>query len=141
MLEAKAFRERIFQRLPALANEGRCRVPNQRFWDFYHDEKEMFCKACIGVRKVDDDWLIIAYDFVDHDLKSDQEQNEMLARHQSECFECDHPCALERTRMKNGYPRYYFYCQNCQRRKSSALPHKLVDHLIASGREVFDHLK
>lgn len=127
--EAKRFRQRIFERHPALKEHGECPAPNQRFWDFYHEQKQAFWDACIGVRNTDAGWMIVAYDLVDRQAEADREIQEMLARHQSECRNCQTPCVIEKHIMRNGYPNYRFFCKSCRERTSSSLPHTLVDYL------------
>lgn len=45
------FREKIFRRVPELRKHGEVRIPNQRFWDFYHANKDMFYQACLSPHK------------------------------------------------------------------------------------------
>jgi len=137
--EAEAFRNRLFQRLPALESEGHCRVPNQRFWDHYKANKDLYYDACIGVRKVEGVWLIVVYDLVDHEAEAEREIQEMLSRHESECGQCQSLCVIEKHIMRNGYPCYRFFCESCVRRTSGLLPHALVDYLWQyEGREILD---
>ncbi len=136
--EAQRFRDNLFQRLPKLESDGECRVPNIRFWDHYKANKHLYHDACIGVRELEDGWWIIAYDFVDRKAEAEREIREMLSRHRAVCSGCYQTCEIERSVMKNGYPRYNFYCRRCSCRMSGALPHKLVNHLLAQGQEVFD---
>jgi len=137
---AQVFRDRIFRRLPVLADEGRCRVPNSRFWDFYRANKPLFYDACIGVRKFEDGaWFIVAYDFVDREAAQIREIDEMLSRHNPNCRKCGKPCVIERALMMDDRIFYRFFCEECRTRTGGLLPHVLVKYLWGEeGVEIID---
>lgn len=136
---AKQFRQRIFERLPVLADEGKCGIPNRRFWEFYREKKKEFFEACIGVQKKDDGWIIVAYDFVDHEAAAARELQNMLARHSSACSKCNAPCVIEKKLMRNGYPCYRYFCESCWKGDGGLLPHTLVYYLHThQGVEILD---
>ena len=136
--QAQAFREMIFKRLPELVSQGKCSVPNQRFWNFYREKKELFFDACIGVRKIDSGWRIIAYEFVDRHAAEEREIQEMFSRHNSKCHKCGEACLIQRLMMCNGHLCYRFFCESCWDWRSSHLPHKLVDYLSERGTAILD---
>lgn len=127
---AQDFRDRIFKRLPQLMEKGECRVPNQRFWDFYHPNKSLFYAACIGVRKTEDDWIIVAHEFVDREAERQREIEAMLRKHPTLCKGCFQPNAIERSFMQNQRVLYRYFCKRCSRFNSAALPHKLVTYCL-----------
>ena len=140
--EATAFRNRLFRRLPALATEGHCRVPNWRFWDHYKANRDLYYNACVGVQKLDDGWHIIAYEFKDMAFEEHRAINEMLQRHSVDCSHCGQQNEIERSFMKDARVLYMFYCRDCSSRNSTALPHKLVNHCIDTlAIAVFDRKK
>ena len=137
---AQAFRAMIFKRLPLLETKGECRIPNQKFWDYYAEHKFLFYDACIGVRKIDSGWRIIAYEFVDRHAAEEKEIQEMLSRHNSKCHKCGEACLIQRSIMRNGHLCYRFFCESCWDWRSSHLPHKLVDYLSEGGRQILNRL-
>ena len=74
-------REMLFNRLPELRDIGMVCVPNQRFWDFYRANKEMFTLACISVFKKEHEWVIVAHEYVDREEAQAQKIQTMLNRH------------------------------------------------------------
>ena len=130
MFTAALLREKMFARLPMLATTGACPVPNQRFWDFYHDNITQFLEACIGVRKTETgQWLIVAYPFEDPETKAQRLIDEMLTKHPIGCPTCRTGSEIERFVMKNGAIQFKYFCLACDTKRGGALPHPLVDYL------------
>ena len=129
--DAQTFRDKIFSRLPELKTRAKCSVPNQRFWDFYREQKARFHEACLGVRKgPTGDWRIVAYPFEYPEVRRERQIKEMLSRHPVKCGECGESLAIiERSIMRDGRKQFRYWCSVCQSRKGGALPHALVDFL------------
>lgn len=130
-MKAVALREKILERLPDLKSKGQCRVPNQRFWDFYNARKDELHAACIGVRKNDKngDWMVVAYPYEDVTEKYTREIEGMKARLILFCPQCGSPPhKILETRQRNNSISFYLRC--CDVNLSTPLKHKLVDHLV-----------
>ena len=127
---AAQLREKMFARLPVLGTEGACPVPNQRFWDFYRENRTHLEDACIGVRKTEtDQWLIVAYPFEDPQAKEQRLIDEMLTKHPVVCPTCCTDSEIERHVMTNGAIQFKYFCVMCYSKRGGALPHYLVDYL------------
>ena len=136
-IEPQVFREKIFKRLPKLQSLGFSEIPNQKFWDFYKENKELFHKACIIVQKSEDGWQIIAKDFVDTEIEYLKKIGDMLKQHRESmhCKKCrKHITTIEKHIMKNNTILYRFLCTRCKKFKrypqsGGALPHELAKYL------------
>ena len=139
--DAQTFRDKILSRLPELATQAECPVPNRRFWDFYREQKSLFHDACLGVRKGEDGvWRIVAYPFEYPEVRRERQIKEMLSRHPLYCCDCGEPLAMiERSIMRDGREQFRYWCSVCRYRKGGALPHDLVDFLSKEQDfEIFD---
>ena len=135
--QALEFRNKILSRLPSLKTDGQCDIPNQRFWDYYRKNKDMFFAACIYVRKDDDRWQIYAGDFRDREQEARQEIETWIQKYTSECRECHQKCDIEHSLTKSNIHRYRFLCRSCGNTESSGLPHKYVEYCVSQGFRVF----
>ena len=132
------FREKIFKRLPELEKSGETRIPNQKFWDFYHVNKKLFYRACISVVKREDEWRIVAHKFVDREAEYAAKIQNMLEKHLRLCPECKVENKICVSIMRDGRKQFQFYCLHCYQRWSSALPYALVAYLKENGYEVIE---
>ena len=135
--QALEFRNKILSRLPSLETDGQCDIPNQRFWDYYRQNKDMFFAACIYVRKEDDRWQIYAGEFKDREQEARQQIETWKQKFPSECKKCCKKCDIEHSLTKNNIHRYRFLCRSCGSVPSSGLPHKYVEHCVNQGFRVF----
>ena len=131
-LPGAALRQKILDRLPELKTKGICRVPNQRFWDFYREHKDKLHLACIGVQKDETgNWCIVKYPHINREEEAQREIDEMLSRHTNSCWRCRSQIFLIRKNIQsNNVANFQYWCNFCQRTASSALPHKLVEYLV-----------
>lgn len=128
-MNATELRQKMFRRLPDLENEGETPVPSQKFWDYYHENKELFKEADILVIKVDANrWYI-----------QDKRANigELEEKHPPKCENCGERRELVRRAAKNDTKQYFWYCIDCNK-MSGAIPHILTKHLIDEGQPVND---
>ena len=125
-------RQKILDRLPVLKERGMCRVPNQKFWEYYREPKAELSAACIGIRKDDaGNSQIVAYPYENITERYEREIAEMRAKHRGKCQRCFSECHTIRKRlMSNGMPLFKFKCVACGRETGSSLPHQLVDYLV-----------
>ena len=143
LLPYAQLRQKILDRLPELKTKGMCRVPNQRFWDFYRDHKDELHEACIGVQKDEkNNWVIVKHPHINRKEETQREINEMLARHTDSCLECGSKISMIRKNMQsNNVANFKYWCGICQRTRSSALPHKLVEYLVETQKFEIFHMR
>ena len=128
------FRQKIFARLPELETLGEVRIPNQRFWDFYHANKELFYHACLYPRRREDGvWVLVAYEFVDRVAQHREKVEAMAQRHCRNCPTCDVPPLICVSTMSDGRKQFKLYCPSCYGIYGGALPYLLVEHLENEG--------
>ena len=128
---AQTFRKKIFERLPELETVGQTEVPNQKFWEYYREKKEIFHSACIYVRKEDDSWQIFASEFKDREAEEAQRIQDWQTRFPSKCNTCGRHCDIEQSIQSNHVRRYRFLCRHCGKSSCSGIPHKYVEYCIA----------
>lgn len=133
------FRESVFQLYPALKSNGSFVVSDiadpTRFWNFYREKKPTLRLAKIFVRKEPRcGWICYATEL----YNPAQELREKWSDRRLGCC-VDFPEMLLSERvLKNGARRYELRCPTCDDITTSALPHLLVKHLIATdGLEVY----
>ena len=136
--QALEFRQKIFDRLPSLETDGKCDIPNQQFWDFYREKKELFFAACIYVRKDKNTWYIFAVAFKDRHKETCEQIQTWTQNYSSECSDCRKRCDIECSLTSSKVYRYRFLCRSCGCVPSTGLPHKYVKHCVESlGFKVF----
>ena len=107
--EDQVLRDKMLERLPTLALEGVCPVPNSRFWDYYNlGGKESLRAAGIVLKKTDACWVL----FLQPELPSVTRQRELetFFADFSEFCECGTEIVLERKVCRNGVKQYRLRC-------------------------------
>ena len=133
-LPGAALRQKILERLPELATHGICPIPNQRFWDFYRERKSELQLACIGVRKDKaGNWCIVKYPHIDKHAEIQRKIDELRSKHSEfeYCQECGSQIfTIRKYVQSNHVDNFAYWCDVCQTKLGSVLPHPLVEHLV-----------
>lgn len=145
----EVLRQKMLERLPALATDGVAPVPNQKFWDYYNDGgKERLHEAGIGIFKDKDTgtWMIRLHP----ETAGETRQKKIDAFMKTFRWHCDcgKPYKIQAVECSNGVMQYRLRCSDwfeivdktdrfgstwkshkCYLpKKSPPIPHAVVDH-------------
>ena len=125
-------RSELETRYPHLTGNGRYIIPrdDSEFWEIYRANKEAMRQARCYVFKDAGNWVLEAKPLYNPEEKKRAELAKVLERWQPVLDQYPHATEIEESIMRNGVSQYLLCPKGSGYTVGSALPFRLVEHLL-----------